>query len=189
MALEASNVHAGPARIFLGVTNPATGTPPTWMAHTAGVPTPGTEVGYTQGDAVFRKNKTTGQINAEQATGPIGVYLTEEIVEVEFTAIERVYNTLRAGMDNIGTIDDGTRMGFYSGGSQYTIRTQTVFLSSPRPNHAGRYEISVIYKAFNVTGYEIAYRKSESSFRITLRGLFDTSRSVGDQLFQHSIEK
>jgi hypothetical protein len=190
MALSAANVHVGPARIFLGVTNPATGTPPTAAAHTAGVPTPGTEVGYTEGDAVFRKTKETGEINAEQAMGPIGVYLTREIVEVEFTALERVYTTLQAAFDNTGSSHPAGMMMFYGGGSQYAIKTQSVFMSSLRPNQVGKYEISVIYKAYNVAGYEIAYRKSgASSFRITLRGLFDTTRSVGDQMFQHYIEE
>lgn len=191
MAQVAENVHTGPGRIFLGVTNPATGNPPTAMAHTAGVPTPGVEVGFTEGDMIFRKVKETGEINAEQAMGPIGVYLTAERVEVEFTALERVYSTLQAAFDNTaGQSHPAGRMLFWGGGSQYPIRTQSVFISSARPNQAGKYEISVIYKAYNVSGYEIAYRKAgASSFRITLRGLFDTSRAVGDQLYQHAIEE
>jgi hypothetical protein len=190
MAQIADNVHVGPARIFLGITNPASSIPPTWMTHTAGVPTPGTEVGYTDGDAVFRKSKETFEVNAEQALGPIAVGLTREVVEVEFVALERVYLTLQAAMDNVGTVNDATRMGFFGGGLQYALRTQTVFLSSPRPNQAGKYEISVIYKAYNVSPYEIGYRKGgASSLRMILRGLMDTSRVVGDQLFQHYIEK
>lgn len=191
MAQVAANVHVGPARIFLGITNPASGNPPTAAAHTAGVPTPGTEVGFTQGDAIFRKNKETNTIMAEQAMGPIGVYLTSEIVEIEFTAMERVFAALQAALDNTaGQLDTGgVRQLFWGGGSQYAIRTQSVLLSSLRPNQAGKYEVSVIYKAYNVSGYEIAYRKSgESTYRITLRGLFDTTRSVGDQLYQHYIE-
>jgi hypothetical protein len=190
MALNAANVHVGPARIFMGVTNPATGNPPTAMAHTLGVPTPGVEVGFTEGDAIFRKTKETGEIMAEQAMGPIGVYLTREVVEIEFTALERVFSTLQAAFDNTGSVNTGGRMLFWGGGSQYSIRTQTVFMSSLRPNQASKYEISVLYRAYNVSGYEIAYRKSgASSFRITLRGLFDTTRTIGDQLYQHYIEE
>jgi hypothetical protein len=190
MALVADNIHVGPGRIFLNVTNPVTGNPPTAIAHTAGVPTPGVEVGFTEGDLVFRKSKETGEINAEQAMGPVGVYMTMERVEVEFVALERVYTTLQAAFDNTGSSHPAGKMLFWGGGSQYSIKTQSVFVSSLRPNQAGKYEISVIYKAYNVTGYEIAYRKSgASSFRITLRGLFDTSRAVGDQLYQHYIEE
>src|SRR4051794_16914563 len=112
MAQDASNVHVGPGRLFLGVTNPASSIPPTWMPHTAGVPTPGTEIGYTTGDMIFRKVKETGEIVAEQAMGPIGVYMTSERVECEFEALERVYATLQAAFDNTGTVNDVTRMGF-----------------------------------------------------------------------------
>ena len=190
MAQNADNVHVGPVRIFLGVTNPASSIPPTWMPHTAGVPAVGTEVGYTQGDAIFRKAKETGEIMAEQAMGPIGTYMTSERVEVEFNALERVYATLQAAFDNTGTVNDGTRMGFFGGGLQYPTRTQSVMFSSPRPNQAGKYEISVIYKAYNVTGIETAYRKAgETVLKLTLRGLMDTTRVVGDQLYQTSIEK
>jgi hypothetical protein len=190
MALNAGNIHVGPARIFLGVTNPATGNPPTPMPHTAGIPTPGVEVGLTQGDAIFRKTKETGTIAAEQAMGPVGVYLTSEVVEVEFTALERVYNTLQAAFDNVGQQHAGGRMMFWMGGSQYALKTQSVFMSSLRPNQAGKYEISVIYRAYSITGYEIAYRKvGESSFKVQLRGLYDTSRADGDELAQHYIEE
>jgi len=190
MAQSADNIHVGPARIFIGVTNPATGTPPTWMTHTAGVPTPGTEVGYTEGDAIFRLASEKTEIMAEQASGPVGVFETVERVEVEFTAQERVYETLRAAFENAGTVNDANRMGFYGGGQQRTVRTQSVFISSPRPNQAGKYEISVIYKAYNMSGYETAYRKGgAATYRLVLRGLADTSRSVGDQLYQHYIEK
>jgi hypothetical protein len=190
MSQDALNVHNGPARIWLGMTAPASGIPPTWALHTAGVPATGTEVGFTDGDAVFRKNKTTFEINAEQAMGPIAVGLSGEIVEVEFTALERVYTTLQAGFDNAGTVNDVTRMGFYGGGMQYPIRTQTVFMSSLRPNQAGKYEISMIYKAYNTSGIETSYRKGAGSMvKMVLRGLQDTTRSVGDQLYQFSIEK
>lgn len=190
MSLNAANVHQGPGRIFINITNPASGDPPTAMAHTAGVPTPGVEVGYTTGDLIFRRTKETGLINAEQATGPIGAYLLGEGVEVEFTALERVYTTLQAAFDNTGQVHTGGRMLFYGGGSAYPIRTQTVFVSSLRPNQAGKYEISVIYRAYSVQGYETQYRKSGASeFKMILRGLFDTTRTVNDQLYQHAIEE
>lgn len=188
-AMVADNVHNGPARIWTGVTKPASSLPPTFVGHTAGVPADGIEAGYTEGDSIFRKGKTTVDINAEQAMGPIKVLLTGEIVEIEFVAMERVYNTLRAAFDNTGTINDATRMGFYGGGGQYALRKQSVFMSSPRPDFPGLYEISMIYAAVSVTGYETAYRKAAAStYRVILRGVFDTTRVIGDQLYQHSIE-
>lgn len=190
MALTATNVHVGPARIFLNVTNPASGDPPTPMPHTAGVPTPGTEVGYTDGDAIFRKTKETAFIGAEQAMGPIASVMTAEGAEVEFVAMERVYETLKAAFDNTGTLHSGGRMMFYGGGLQKPLQTQSVFLSSLRPNQVGKYEISVVYRAYSVQGVETAYRKAGASMiRMILRGLFDTTRTLGDQLYQYYIEE
>lgn len=191
MAQDATNVHYGPARMFFGVTNPASSIPPTPMPHTAGVPTPGTEVGFTTGDTTFRKTKDIEEIRAEQALGPIASYITGEVVEVEFDALERVYASLQAAFDNTGTVNDANRMMFFGGGLAYTLRTQSFFFSSLRPNQAGKYEIGVIYRAFSVTGYEIGYRKAggASLYHITLRGLEDTTRVAGDRLYQYYIEK
>lgn len=188
MALNADNVHVGPGRVFLGITNP-TGAG-TVMGHTAGVPASGTEVGFTEGDMIIRKPTDKVEIMAEQSFSPIMVFPTLENVEVEFVALEKVYNTLRAAFDNVNTVDDGTKMMFYSGGQTFALRTQSVMVTSPRPNFPGRYEVTVIYKAYTVTGFEMAYRKAgAASYRIQLRGLTDTSRTIGDQLYQHYLEK
>lgn len=190
MSQSAANIHLGPARIFLGVTNPASSDPPTWMTHVAGVPADGTEVGYTEGDTIFRVATDKTEIMAEQASGPVKVIETSERVECEFTALEKVYDTLRAGFEGAKNVNDGARMGWYSGGLNKVVRTQSVMLASARPDFAGKYEISVIYKAYNTTGYEAAYRKAgATSYRITLRGLNDSTRVVNDQLYQHYIEK
>jgi hypothetical protein len=190
MALNAANIHLGPARIFLGVTNPATADPPTWMTHVAGVPATGTEAGYTEGDTIFRVATDKTEILAEQASGPVKVIETMERVEAEFTALERTYDTLRSAFENAKTVNDANRMGWYSGGLNKVVRTQSVMLTSPRPDFAGMYEISLIYKAYNMNGYETAYRKAgASSYRITLRGLNDSTRVLNDQLYQHFIEK
>jgi hypothetical protein len=190
MAMSSENIHVGPARVWLGVTNPATGTPPTPMTHTAGVPSPGTEVGFTEGDFIVRKTKETFEVRPEQAGSPVMVVPISEMIEVEFVALERVYAALQAAFDNIGMVNDVNRMMFYSGGALAGIRTQSVFVSSLRPNQAGKYELTNIYKAFSVTGFEIAYRRAGASgYRMILRGLSDTSRAVGDQLFQYQIEK
>jgi len=59
MSQNPANIHIGAARLFLNVTPPATGTPPTLITHTDGVPSSGVEVGYTQDAATFtyKQNK------------------------------------------------------------------------------------------------------------------------------------
>jgi hypothetical protein len=190
MALNPANIHVGPARIFLGVTLPASGDPPTPMGHTNGVPASGVEVGYTQGDAVYRKVNETGEIPAEQTLSPVLSFLTGERVEIEFLALENVYETLRAAFDNTGTVNDVNRMMFYGGGLAYSLRYQSVMLSSARTSQAGKYEITVLYNAYSVNGFEGAYRKNDAkSMRIILRGQPLGSRTLGDQVYQHFIEK
>lgn len=191
MALTPDNVHVGPVRIFVNCTKPVTGDPPTKIAHTAGVPTPGDEVGYTEGDAVFSAKQAKTEINAEQSLDPIGAFVSSEVVQVTFTAMERTYKTLQQVFGNFKSATSGTEHLFYGGGAAVAqgVRTTCVVLTSPRPNQAGLFEVSVIYRAYEVEGYETAYRKSApSTYKVTLKGLPDTTRVQNDQMFQHYIE-
>jgi hypothetical protein len=188
MSFNADNIQVGPGRIFLGVTQPSSGA---WKTHTAGVPSDGVEVGYTEGDLIVRRPKEVVEIMAEQAYSPVMTFPTREDIEVEFTALERVYETLYAAFDNVSTVNDVTRMGFKSGGQfGFALRTQTVMVTSPRPNQAGRYEVLFIYKAYQAEGVEYSYKKGgAATVRMRLKGLNDTSRTAGDQLYQWSVEK
>lgn len=190
MSLNVNNVHIGPMRVWLNVTNPTTGTPPTAMAHTAGVPATGDEVGYTQGDAIFRKTNDVGEVMAEQATGPIAVFLKGEKIEVEFTTLEHTYQTLKATFDNVGNQDSGGRTIMYGGSaSPYGIRTQSVMFSSLRPNFAGKYVVGLLYRAYSVNGFEAAFsRTKEATVKVILRALYDSARNDGDQYFQYYQE-
>lgn len=192
MAQDNTEVHFGPGRIFLGAPAPASGLPPTWAPHTAGVPDGGgTEVGFTIGDLAFKVGKATNDITAEQVMGAIDIQRTDEMVSVEFEALQRDYVTLKAAFDTAGgSVNDVNRVGFYGGGQAIPLQSQTVFVSSLRPHQAGKFEISMIYRAVSVTGYEIAYKKSgASTYKVTMRGLFDTTRVDGDRLYQHYMEK
>lgn len=189
MALNADQVQIGPSRVWLAVTNPATGNPPTKMAHTAGVPASGTEVGYTTGDTTFSKGQEVVDIDAEQANSPIISFITTEIVEVRFTAMERTFKALQSVFHNNTSVQDGAGIFVYGGGGANTLRTQSVFFSTLRPAQSGKYEWAVVYKAYSVTGYETSYRKNAAStYAVTLRGQIDSSRDLGDQLFQYQIE-
>ena len=186
--LNADNIQVGPGRIFLGVTAPGVGA---WATHTAGVPATGVEVGFTEGDLIIRRPKEIVEIMAEQSYAPVAIFPTREDIEVEFVAMERVFETLHAAFDNVSVTNDGTRWGARSGGQfGFALRTQTVMVTSPRPNQAGRYEHLFIYAAYSAEGVETAYRKGgASTIRMRLRGKLDTSRASGDQLYQWSMEK
>jgi hypothetical protein len=96
MAFDVTRIEVGPARIFLGVTLPASGAPPTLMGHTAGVPSTGTEAGLTEGDTILEVNSTLVPIEAEQFYAPVEAYLQMQTAKVTFTAKESTVIALPA---------------------------------------------------------------------------------------------
>lgn len=192
MALTPGRIHGGGARLFVGITAPTTGTPPTLMGHTDGVPASGTDVGATEGDTTFRYKAEKKSIPAEQSLADVDVMTISEMAEFEFTAKEQTYVTLQRAFDNIGTVSDSSKELFYAGNGTNILapRTEAVMLTSRQRNAPTKFIVTVIYKAFSVNGYEMPFKKNgESVFKVLLRGLADTSRDAGDQLFQHFFEK
>lgn len=192
MAQDASKIHVAPARIFTGVTAPATGTPPTWLTHTNGVPATGTEVGYTIGDAVFTWKAEKTDIEAEQDLGVVDQFVSKENCMLEFEAQERTYTLLQILFDNIGKVDDGTRMGFYGGGGGTVLNIQypCIVLTSQIRNLTNKYEVLVLYRCVSMEGIQLTYSRTKpSTYKVQVRGMPDSSRNVGDRIFQFSREK
>ena len=200
MAQSASNVLAGPARIFIGTYGvavpPVSGTPPALFQHTAGVPsglqTGFTEIGFTEGPVEFAYKATKIEINPEQAYMPVDVFLSEEMAEIKFKSMERTYNTLLASFDNVGTITDANKDLFYFGGGTQiiTAKLYTVMFSSAHRDNGAKYGIGCLYKAYTVEGVKLAFTKTApSTYEVTLRGLADVTRTAGDQGGQFFHEK
>lgn len=189
MAQDASKIHVGAGRIFVGVTAPATGAPPTLMAHTAGVPASGTEVGHTTGTSTFTYTPTKSDIMSEQALGVVDTFVATESASLTFTIQERTYLALKAAFDAIGAVDDVSKTLFYGGGI-YSVFSQAVMLTSRLRNAPTKYEVLVIYKSQSMDAVPLAYTRTEAStVSVTLRGVHDTARTEGDQLFQWFREK
>jgi hypothetical protein len=192
MALTPQNIHVGPARIFVGTTAPASGDPPTWAPHTNGLPASGTDVGFTVNEAVFSWTSEKADINAEQVLGIVDQFITAQNATLTFEALERNYTLLKMLFDNIGSVNDVTRMGFYGGGGGSVIEIQytTLFLSSRIRTLTNKYEVLFLYKVVSVEAVPLRWsRTTPSSYAVTLRVLPDTTRSEGDQMFQFSREK
>lgn len=192
MALNPNEIHIGPANIYIGVTAPATGAPPTWMTHTNGVPGTGTHVGATIDETVFTWTTEKEDLMAEQVMGVLDMYITGQGGELTFTAQERTLELMQKTFDNIGMVDDVTRMGFYGGGGGSIIQVQytCIFLSSLRRDLVGKYEILVLYKGVSTEPMPLTYsRTSPSTYECAFRALPDTDRDEGDQIFQFSREK
>ena len=188
MAQNANNIEVGAGRIWIGGVAPATGTPPTLAVHTSGVPsspqTGFTEVGHTFGDAVFSTSGSYQDIESEQAFGIVDTYVDGQMCELTFVAQERVYLLLKTLFDGVGTVTDGSKHLFYGGGA-FTVASQTVMLTAVQRKAPTKYEILTIYKAQSVSGIKLTYsRKNVGRYEVKLRGVHDTSRSVGDQLYQ-----
>ena len=192
MAQNPANIHIGMARIFLNVTAPATGTPPTLLTHTDGVPATGTEVGYTKDASTFTYKQNKQDVVAEQSLNPVDVFVVDEMAQLEFTAMEHVYNTLKTAFDNIGNVDDGSKTLFYAGDSSGLISTTTqcVALTSRIRTAPTKFEVLCMYRVYNVEGIVIGWqRTAEATYKVTLKGLIDTTRNLGDRLFQFYREK
>ncbi len=192
MAGDVTKVKVGRALIYSGITNPATGTPPTWMTHTAGVPASGTDIGFTENDTVFEYIAEKTPISAEQNTANVGVYVSGEMCKLTFTMKEHNYNALKLAFDNIGNLDDGTRTGFYGGGGTSILSPtlQALFFSAPDRLAPTKFIIGVIYKGYSVKGYSSPFsKKNQSLIAVEINAIADTSRNAGDQVFQFQIEK
>jgi hypothetical protein len=192
MAQDAGKIHVGPARIFVGVTAPATGTPPTWLTHVNGVPADGEEVGYTLGDAVFTWRSDKVDIEAEQALGVVDQFISKENAQLEFEAQERTFSLLQTLFDNIGSVDDVTRIGFHGGGGGTILEIQyaTVVLTSQIRNLTNKFEVLALYKCVSMEGIQLTFSRTKpSTYKVTMRCLPDSTRNQGDQIFQFSREK
>jgi hypothetical protein len=197
MSQNPSNIHIGAARIFLGVTPPDSGNPPDLLEHVDGVPgtesTPnGVEVGYTQDAATFTYKQNKQEVVAEQSLNPVDVFVVSEEIQIEFTAMEHVYETLKTAFDNVGSLNDTTHMLFYGGdgGGLVSVGTQCVALTSRIRTAPQHFEVLVLYRVYNMEGIQVPYnRTGEAVYKITLKGLTDTTRDPGDRLFQWFREK
>ena len=189
MAQTAANIHVGPGRIFFGVTAPATGTPPTLMSHTAGVPASGVEVGHTSGPTVVTFENVKSDINSEQSFGIVDTYATGQTFTMTFTAMERTYATLQKLFEGLGSEDEaGYEM--YYGGGPISVPSFSVMISSPLRQDVSKFEFLVGYRMQMAAPVPLTYSRTEVSMvAVTLRGTHDSARNVGDQLFQLVREK
>jgi hypothetical protein len=192
MAFTPDRIHVGPARIFVGVTPGASGTPPTYIAHVNGVPADGIECGLTEGDTAFTYKTTKQGIRGEQLYADVAVFITEEAAELSFTCKEHTYAALQRAFDNVGKEDVAAGMAFYFGGgsSIQSVLTSCVFFSSLQRVAAAKYLVGCLYKAYNPEGFNVAISKTKTAdYKVTLHGTLDLTRNAGDQMGYYRWEK
>jgi hypothetical protein len=192
MAFAPDKIHVGPGRVFVGVTNPTSGAPPTFVGHTAGVPATGTEIGLTNSDTVFEYEAKKGEIQAEQYYAGVDVFLTQESAKLSFIAQEGNIKALQAALDNIGQFSDGTKDAFYGGssaGAFAALKTSVMITSRQRVNPA-KYIVILMYVAYPSKSLQYALSRTKPAmWQVEFTALADTSRTAGDAMFQLYIEK
>lgn len=192
MAFSPNSIMVGPARVFVAVTAPASGAPPTFLTHTAGVPATGTEIGLTNGDTVFTYDAKKNEIQAEQYYAGVDVYLTQESAKVTFTAQESTVVALKAAFDAIGQFSDGTKDAFYagSGSGAFACLKQTIVLTARQRVNTSKYIIVMLYLAYPSKGLNYPFSRTKPGMTpVEFTALADTTRTAGDAMFQFFVEK
>lgn len=185
MGFDVTKVHVGAARIWTGVTAAVSGTPPTYIAHTNGVPGSGTEIGITEGDCTVSYQLKKGEMQAEQSLAIVDVYAIEELYTISFTMKESNANALKAALDSSVGYDSSGGDGFYFGGGTAVLAPMNtcVFYSSPRRDNPAKYFVGQIYEAYTMDPFTFPMgKKTESKVKVTLKAIADLTRTPKDQL-------
>ncbi len=202
MALTAANIRVGAGRLYMGTTPPAQGVS---LTITNGVPATGTEVGLTEGEAVFTYEVTYFESMAEQSLASVAVFATEEAAQLEFTmkeysqanindflaAMVQTANVAAAGDAASMDIHEGGRiLGVAAGAGEVTL--QAVLLMAPIPNTSGvdqRYTYVLLHQAYQSEAAAVRFTKSgDSLLKVTFKAIADLSRGDFGTLFQVGIE-
>ncbi len=187
MGFQVDRIEVGPARLFAGVTVPASGAFPTLVTHTNGVPSTGTEIGLTEGDTVLEITSTKTEIMAEQFYAPVEVYLTVQGAKVTFKAKESTVVALRLALDNILQQTTGTEeaFAFGSGAGAFAVRKQPIFLSARRRDNPAKFIIALVYRMYASKPLTYTFsRTNQSTFPVELTALADVTRTAGDCIGQ-----
>lgn len=195
MATDLAKIHIGQGDMWLGGTPPAAGgdlTDPTsssinTMATNFTAPTSGgTAVGFTNGPATLTYKPTYYMVETEQAFAEVLVIPTAEECSLDFTMLEASYTNLNKAMGqatsevNAGAPVNNTNFV----GGKATVTTQLLVLNSRKRTGVGYYLLSM-YQVYSMDGVALNFeRRKETQNKVTMRALADTSRPVGDQLFQ-----
>lgn len=187
MSFDQTKIHVGALRIWTNATVAVTGTPPTYAAHTSGVPSAGSpiEAGLTEGDAVFTYQLKKEEINAEQSLGPVDVFASDEMVSLTFSMQEANAQALKVAFDSSVGYDNTAGDAFYFGGGTGVLAPMTtcVFFSSVRRDAVTKFWVGQLYKAYSKDGFSFAFSKTKKSLmKVTLVGLADLTRTAKDQM-------
>ncbi len=192
MALDATKIKAGPGHFYIDVTLP---TSPNPLALVSGAPATGTELGLTDGEAVFTYEVEYFEVMADQVLPPVAVFAQAEHARLEFTMKEYEATKVKAALqqpaltiDNVSAPKTDT---FNIGGETFEVTLRSIVLVSRIPNTSPqRYTIIMLYKAYQSENLALRVTKSgESLMKTTFVGIADLTRNVGDTVGQLVIQR
>jgi hypothetical protein len=202
MPTNVSNIHLAPGDIW--VTSDLTAAPtggvdlsdPTssdLMTFASGYSAPGTTaspawryVGFTNGAATLAFRPTYYMVETEQAFAEVLVVPTAEEATLAFVMQEADYRNFAISMGQATTeVNAGAPVNtaLFVGGKA-DVNLQVIAMLSRKRTGAG-YFVATLYQAYSNDGSSINFeRRAEARNPVTMRCLADTTRPVGDQLFQ-----
>ena len=195
MSLDPTKIRVAAGRLYANVTPPASGSP---LALTTGVPATGTEMGLTQGESVFTYEVTYDEELADQVLSPVGVFATQEQMQLEFTLLEYVARNLQDLMQQVTLVSNEGTVPKYDlftigttspNGAAVTLQSITLISSIPGTNPL-RYTIVMLYQAYQQAPSTMRYtREGSTIMKSTFRAMPLLSRNDGDLLGQLVIER
>jgi hypothetical protein len=178
---------SGEANVYIDVTLPADGAELDLGA--GGVPASGTFVGVTSEAATIGFDETVKGKKVQQAGGEIAHKITEEGVDIEVTMAEAYYQTLAWALNGATTgATPAKTTHWVKGGGRTRVQPRSVVLVSPIENPDGsfRYQWFMLYKAVPEGKPKLKYDRGETrEIAVTFKGVFDLTRTKGDQLYQY----
>jgi hypothetical protein len=192
MATDKTKVQIGQGDVWIGGTPPAAGidlTDPTTSALNSMVtgftaPTSGgTAVGFTNGPTTLVYKPTYYLVESEQAFAEILVVPTAEEASVDLIMLEASYQNLKFAMGQ-ATSHVASGVNANHVGGKGAVTTQMLVVAARKTSLVGYYILSV-YQVYSMDGVSLNFeRRKEMANKVVMRALADTSRPVGDQLYQ-----
>jgi hypothetical protein len=143
-------------------------------------------VGFTNGPAVLQFRPTYYMVETEQAFAEVLVVPTAEEATFSMTMQEADYRNLALSMGQGTTevnVSAPANNAIFVGGKASVNLNVVTFLSRHRTGVG--YFVGTLYQSYSNDGAALNWeRRAEQRNAVTMRCLADTSRPVGDQLFQ-----
>lgn len=192
MATNKAYVQIGEGNVWVGGTAPTAGADPTdpttsalnTMATNFTAPTSGgTAVGFTNGPATLSYKPTYYMVESEQAFAEILVVPTAEEASVGFTMLETSYQNLKTAMGQ-ATSHIAAGVNAVHVGGKGSVPFNVLVIAARKTSLVGYY-ILTVYQTYSMDGADLNFeRRKEMQNKVVMRALADTTRPVGDQLYQ-----